>query len=70
VITDTQTQGVGSRGNRWESLDGNLFVSFCLSLDALPTDLKVESASIYFSYMLKEPQKFGSSGQMTFMSMI
>lgn len=54
LCADLQTQGVGSRGNAWEGLEGNLFVSFALCLDELPQDLKIESASIYFSYILKE----------------
>lgn len=61
VVSEIQTQGIGSRDNRWESLEGNLFVSFCFTLDSLPSDLKIESASIYFSYILKETlEKFGS----------
>ena len=54
VISKTQTSGVGSRENSWVGLDGNLFLSFALSLEDLPEDLKLESASIYFSYILKE----------------
>lgn len=54
LSADMQTQGLGSRGNAWEGLEGNLFVSFALCLDELPHDLKIESASIYFSYILKE----------------
>ena len=54
VTCDTQTQGVGSRNNEWTGLEGNIFVSFVLELSSLPNDLKIESASIYFSYILKE----------------
>lgn len=53
VVTDVQTNGVGSRGNSWNSLDGNLFLSFAIELKNLPKDLKLESASIYFAYILK-----------------
>ncbi len=53
VITDIQTNGVGSRENRWNSLEGNLFLSFAIELKELPKDLKLESASIYFAYILK-----------------
>ncbi len=53
VIADVQTNGVGSRENRWNSLEGNLFLSFALELQNLPKDLKLESASIYFAYILK-----------------
>jgi BirA family biotin operon repressor/biotin-[acetyl-CoA-carboxylase] ligase len=56
-----QTQGIGSRGNSWEGFDGNLFVSFALPLEMLPSDLKLESASIYFAYLLMQSlREFGS----------
>ena len=54
VVSDTQTSGVGSRGNLWTSQNGNLFLSFAISLQELPDDLPLESASIYFAYILKE----------------
>ena len=54
VVSDIQTSGIGSRGNPWQSLDGNLFLSFALPLKQLPDDLKTESISIYFAYLLKE----------------
>lgn len=54
VVADIQTSGVGSRDNTWEGLEGNLFLSFAISLDELPTDLRLESASIYFSHILKD----------------
>ncbi|WP_457749485.1 biotin--[acetyl-CoA-carboxylase] ligase [Sulfurimonas sp.] len=61
VITDMQTAGVGSRDNSWTSNAGNLFLSFAIDVDELPYDLKLESASIYFSYILKETlNEFGS----------
>jgi len=53
VVSDTQTDGVGSRDNKWNSLSGNLFLSFAVELQNLPKDLKLESASIYFAYILK-----------------
>lgn len=53
VISNIQTAGVGSRDNTWESLNGNLFLSFAFELKDLPKDLKLESASIYFAYILK-----------------
>ena len=31
-----------------------IFFSFAIKIDELPTDLKLESASIYFAYLLKE----------------
>ena len=54
VIADIQTDGVGSRDNRWNSLKGNLFLSFAITLNDLAKDLKLESASIYFAYILKD----------------
>ena len=54
VVSDVQTNGIGSRDNSWTGLEGNLFLSFSIELKELPTDLKLESASIYFAYILKE----------------
>ena len=61
VYTMLQTDGIGSRDNSWSGLKGNLFLSFAISLKNLPSDLKLESASIYFSYLLKDIlEKLGS----------
>ncbi len=61
VVAQMQTAGIGSRDNQWYSQEGNLFLSFALPLTALPKDLKLESASIYFSWLVKETLKeFGS----------
>ncbi len=54
ICCDEQTNGIGSRGNSWISLKGNLFLSFCVDLKHLPNDLPLQSTSIYFSYILKE----------------
>ena len=54
VVAKRQTAGVGSRDNSWEGGDGNLFFSFALNLDDLPNDLALSSASIYFSYIMKQ----------------
>lgn len=48
-----QTAGVGSRGNSWIGLEGNLFLSFCIDKSSLPTDLNEASISIYFSMIMK-----------------
>jgi BirA family biotin operon repressor/biotin-[acetyl-CoA-carboxylase] ligase len=62
IVADSQTDGVGSRGNSWSGGRGNLFLSFAIPLNELPKDLKLESASIYFSYILKETLcEFGSA---------
>ncbi|MBU1669033.1 biotin--[acetyl-CoA-carboxylase] ligase [bacterium] len=53
IVAKKQTNGVGSRDNKWEGGEGNLFFSFAFSLDDLPDDLTLNSASIYFSYIMK-----------------
>jgi len=57
VSAELQTNGVGSRDNFWSGYEGNLFLSFAIKLQDLPKDLKLESASIYFAYILKETLK-------------
>ena len=54
VVADIQTNGIGSRGNSWQGAIGNLFFSFVLNKSDLPNDLPLQSASIYFTYILKE----------------
>lgn len=49
-----QSMGKGSRGNQWIGEEGNLFISFAISRSVLPEDLKLESSSIYFAFMMKE----------------
>jgi len=53
VITKEQTDGVGSRDNSWEGGEGNFFASFALTVDMLPDDLPMSSASIYFAFLMK-----------------
>ncbi len=53
IVTQNQTNGVGSRDNKWTGKNGNLFFSFVLQKDNLPKDLPLQSASIYFSFILK-----------------
>ncbi|MCI0500611.1 MAG: biotin--[acetyl-CoA-carboxylase] ligase [Epsilonproteobacteria bacterium] len=61
IVTRFQTNGVGSRENEWCGREGNLFFSFVVTKNHLPDDLKLESASIYFSFLLKEIfSQFGS----------
>jgi len=60
VVAKKQSAGYGSRGNNWISDEGNLFFSFAVKVSELPSDLKLESTSIYMSYLLKEV--FESSG--------
>lgn len=61
ICTDYQTNGIGSRGNSWSGIKGNLFFSFVLSKKDLPNDLPIQSASIYFSYILKKVLEENSS---------
>ena len=53
-MAQEQTAGVGSRDNSWEGGEGNLFFSFALNFEDLPEDLPLSSASIYFSFIMKE----------------
>ena len=54
VLAKSQTNGIGSRGNHWVGREGNLFLSFLLECSSLPVDLRPESASIYFAWILKD----------------
>ena len=54
IMAKEQTAGVGSRDNAWEGGEGNLFFSLAISINDLPQDLPLNSASIYFSYLMKE----------------
>jgi BirA family biotin operon repressor/biotin-[acetyl-CoA-carboxylase] ligase len=54
IVCDEQTHGIGSRGNHWSGVKGNLFFSFVVSKKELPEDLPLQSASIYFSFILKK----------------
>lgn len=54
IVTQNQTNGIGSRDNKWEGKDGNLFFSFVIHQEELPVDLPLQSSSIYFSFFIKE----------------
>ncbi|WP_457605655.1 biotin--[acetyl-CoA-carboxylase] ligase [Nitratifractor sp.] len=54
VIAGEQTDGIGSRDNRWEGGRGNFFASFALPEPMLPEDLPPQSASIYFAWPMRE----------------
>jgi BirA family biotin operon repressor/biotin-[acetyl-CoA-carboxylase] ligase len=61
IVTNHQTNGIGSKNNTWDGKRGNLFFSFSLKKDKLPNDLPLQSASIYLSFLLKLVlQEFGS----------
>jgi len=54
VIAMEQSSGIGSRENEWCGGKGNFFASIAISLDDLPSDLPLSSASIYFSFIMKK----------------
>ncbi len=54
VMALEQNAGLGSRNNSWSGGEGNFFASIALDLDTLPEDLPLSSASIYFSYLMKQ----------------
>ncbi len=61
VVSNFQTDGIGSRNNKWVGKKGNLFLSFVMEKNLLPEDLPINSMSIYFSYLFKEVlEKYGS----------
>lgn len=54
VICLEQSSGIGSRDNSWSGGEGNFFASIALKIDSLPKDLPLSSASIYFSFIMKQ----------------
>ena len=61
VITEMQTDGIGSRNSNWIGKRGNFFSSFAIPLELLPDDLPLTSTSIYFASLMKDTLKnFGS----------
>ena len=57
VISSEQSSGLGSRDNSWSGGEGNFFASIAIDLDMLPEDLPLGSASIYFSFIMKQTLK-------------
>ena len=53
IWSEYQTAGIGSRGRSWISEKGNLFFSFSILKKELPTDIPLQSISIYYMYQLK-----------------
>jgi BirA family biotin operon repressor/biotin-[acetyl-CoA-carboxylase] ligase len=61
VITADQTDGIGSRENRWIGKKGNFFASVAIDQSMLPDDLPVSATSIYFAFLMKKTvEKLGS----------
>jgi BirA family biotin operon repressor/biotin-[acetyl-CoA-carboxylase] ligase len=54
VIALEQSDGVGSRENRWIGHSGDFFVSIALKENSLPGDLPLPAASIYFAFLMKK----------------
>ena len=54
IMAFEQNAGLGSRNNSWSGGKGNFFASIALDLDKLPEDLPLGSASIYFSFIMKQ----------------
>ena len=54
IVTKKQPNGIGSRNNYWLAKDGDILVSFALKQSSLPKDLPINSASIYFAFLMKE----------------
>ncbi len=54
IVAKYQSQGIGSRNNKWIAKDGDILFSFAKKVDSLPSDLPQASASIYFAFLMKE----------------
>jgi BirA family biotin operon repressor/biotin-[acetyl-CoA-carboxylase] ligase len=54
VFSQYQTNGKGSRDNSWLGEKNNFYLSFVINKEKLPIDIKLQSLSIYFSYILKD----------------
>ena len=54
ILTLEQSSGVGSRANSWSGGKGNFFASIAIDISNLPEDLPLSSASIYFSFIMKQ----------------
>jgi len=54
VLALEQSAGVGSRDNEWSGGEGNFFASVAVKLEDLPKDLPLSSASIYFSFIMRQ----------------
>jgi len=53
VWTDLQTDGIGSRSNKWIGKKGNLFFSFTYEKDKFK-EVPIQSLSIYFGWLFKK----------------
>jgi BirA family biotin operon repressor/biotin-[acetyl-CoA-carboxylase] ligase len=51
IWSEFQTNGIGSRGNKWIGERGNLFFSFAVKNNF---DVPLQSSSIFFAYVMKK----------------
>ncbi|RDU62416.1 biotin--[acetyl-CoA-carboxylase] ligase [Helicobacter sp. MIT 14-3879] len=54
IVAGHQSDGIGSRGNKWSNVENGLYFSFNIFLDSLPDDLAPQSMSIFFAFIFKE----------------
>ena len=57
MIAGEQTDGHGSRGNRWEGGVGNFLASVAVRMEDLPKDLPLQSTSIYAGWLMRQSLK-------------
>jgi len=54
IWTNHQSDGLGSRDNKWVGIKGSLFFSLVITKQSLPKDLPLNSISIYIAWQIKE----------------
>ncbi|MEA2048255.1 MAG: biotin--[acetyl-CoA-carboxylase] ligase [Campylobacterota bacterium] len=54
LLAYEQSAGIGSRDNQWSGGKGNFFASVAVEISTLPEDLPLASASIYFSFIMRQ----------------
>ncbi len=61
IYTNEQSDGIGSRENKWLGERGNLFFSFAVNSSYFSKDIPLHSLSIYIGFYIKSIlHKFGS----------
>jgi len=53
VIAAEQSDGIGSRDNKWIGGRGNFFVSVAIPISMLPNDLPLQATSVYYGFMMR-----------------
>lgn len=54
ILANTQSNGIGSRGNTWSQMEKALTFSFAFDLVDLPNDLPHQSIALHFGFIFKE----------------